>query len=86
MYIYSICYIFGILRLLSYGNLMGMVWESYGPDSTVIGKWYYGGTKEVVRWYVGGTSDTCLPAEYMQKKSLKICIYAKKAVPLQPQR
>ena len=30
MYIYSKRYIFYILRLLSYGNPMGMVWESYG--------------------------------------------------------
>ena len=31
-YIYSKRYIFYILRLLSYGNPMGMVWESYGTD------------------------------------------------------
>ena len=30
MYIYSKRYIFYILRFLSYGNPMGMVWESYG--------------------------------------------------------
>ena len=30
--------IFGILWVLSYGNPMGMVWESYGTHSMVIGK------------------------------------------------
>ena len=36
MYIYSKCYNFCIFGQESYGNLMGMVWESYGADSTLI--------------------------------------------------
>ena len=36
MYIYSICYNFCIFGLLSYGNPMGMVWESYGADRRII--------------------------------------------------
>ncbi len=36
MYIYSICAIFAENRAVSYGNPMGIVWESYGADSTWI--------------------------------------------------
>ena len=36
MYIYSICAIFCIFRVLCYGYLMGIIWESNGVDSTWI--------------------------------------------------
>ena len=38
MYIYSICCKIALLGFLSYGNPMGMVWESYGADSRLIVK------------------------------------------------
>ena len=47
MYIYSIFYSFCKFRLLSYGNPMGMLWESYGADSRLIAKCECKGSEEV---------------------------------------
>ena len=39
MYIYSICTIFAVLGVLSYGNPTGMVRESYGLGSVLALFW-----------------------------------------------